>query len=389
MRLMCPMYPMTLIENGFVYAPEPLGVQSILLAGDRIEKIGEVDRRALESAGLDLEVIDASDCFVTPGLIDPHEHLLGGSGEEGFSSQTPEIFLREIAIAGVTTVVGCLGVDTTTKTMPGLLARAKALNEEGLTAFIWSGGYNVPPTTITGSLRDDLIFIEEVIGAGEIAISDNRATEPAVGELARLVSDVHVGGMLSRKSGVTHFHVGDHPLRLAPLRELLENYAVEPEWLYPTHVDRSRELMREAAAFTRLGAFVDIDMTEENLPEQLRHFIDDNGDLNRLTLSSDAAISSPRALHAQICECVSGHGFPLELVLRLGAANTARVLKLDRKGRLERGCDADALILRGKTLEIKHVFAGGRQLVRGGELVVTEEFLTRSKRRISLYGRKP
>jgi beta-aspartyl-dipeptidase (metallo-type) len=380
---------MILIENGFIYSPEPRGVQSILLAGDRIEKIGEVDRRALESAGLDLDVIDASDCFVAPGLIDPHEHLLGGSGEEGFSSQTPEIFLREIAIAGVTTVVGCLGVDTTTKTMPGLLARAKALNEEGLTAFIWSGGYNVPPTTITGSLRDDLIFIEEVIGAGEIAISDNRATEPGVDELARLVSDAHVGGLLSRKSGVTHFHVGDHPRRLAPLRELLENYAVEPEWLYPTHVDRSRELMREAAAFTRLGAFVDIDMTEENLPEQLRRFIDDNGDLNRLTLSSDAAISSPRALHGQICECVAEHGFPLELVLRLGAANTARVLKLDRKGRLERGCDADALILRGKTLEITHVFARGRQLVRGGELVVTEKFLTRSKRRISLYGRKP
>src|SRR5262249_18004595 len=159
--------------------------------------------------------------------IDSHEHLLGGSGEDGFSSQTPEIFLRELAVAGITTVVGCLGVDTTTKTMPGLLARAKALNEEGLTAFIWSGGYNVPPTTITGSMRDDLIFINEVIGAGEIAISDNRASEPSIEELAKLVSDAHVGGILSGKSGVTHLHVGDHPRRLNPLRALIENYAVE------------------------------------------------------------------------------------------------------------------------------------------------------------------
>ena len=380
---------MTLIENGFVYSPEPRGVQSLLLAGGRIEKIGEVDRRALEFAGLDLEVVDASDCFIAPGMIDPHEHLLGGSGEEGFSSQTPEIFLREIAIAGVTTVVGCLGVDTTTKTMPGLLARAKALDEEGLTAFIWSGGYNVPPTTITGSLRNDLIFIAEVIGAGEVAISDNRATEPSLDELARLVSDARVGGMLSRKSGVTHFHVGDHPRRLGPLRALLDNYAVEPEWLYPTHVDRNRELMREAAAFTRLGAFVDIDVTEENLPEQLRRFIDDNGDMSRLTVSSDAAISSPRALYDQICACVVIHGLPLELALSLVTANTARVLKLDRKGRLEPGFDADALVLRRKTLEITHVFARGRPLVRGGELVVTERFLARNKRRISLYGRKP
>jgi beta-aspartyl-dipeptidase (metallo-type) len=380
---------LTLIENGFVYAPEPRGVRSVLFAGDRIEKIGDVDRRALESAGLDLEVVDADDCIVTPGLIDPHEHLLGGSGEEGFSSQTPEIFLREIVVAGVTTVVGCLGVDTTTKTMPGLLARAKALGEEGLTAFVWSGGYNVPPTTITGSLRDDLIFIGEVIGAGEIAISDNRATEPTLDELARLVSDVYVGGTLSRKSGVTHFHVGDHPKGLSPLRALVENYAVEPEWLYPAHVDRSRELMREAAAFTRLGAFVDVDVTEENLPEQLRRFIEDNGDLSRLTVSSDAAISSPRAIHDQICACVAERGFPLEIVLSLVTANTARVLKLDRKGRLERGCDADALVMRRKTLEITHVFALGRQLVRGGELTGAERFLKRSKRRISLYGGKP
>jgi beta-aspartyl-dipeptidase (metallo-type) len=273
--------------------------------------------------------------------------------------------------------------------MPGLLARAKALREEGLTAFIWSGGYNVPPTTITGSLRDDLIFIDEVIGAGEIAISDERATEPAIEELARLVSDVYVGGTLSRKAGVTHFHVGDHPRRLAPLRALVENYAVEPEWLYPTHVDRNRELTREAAAFTRLGAFVDIDMTEENLPEQLRRFIEDNGDLSRLTISSDAAISSPSALHDQIRACVVEHGFTLELALSLLTANTARVLKLHRKGRLEKGYDADALVLRRNTLEITHVFAGGRQLVRDGELVVTEKFLKRSKRRISLYGGKP
>jgi beta-aspartyl-dipeptidase (metallo-type) len=238
-------------------------------------------------------------------------------------------------------------------------------------------------------LRDDLIFIDEVIGAGEIAISDKRATEPALDELARLVSDVYVGGILSRKSGVTHFHVGDHPKGLSSLRSLIQNYAVAPEWLYPTHVDRSRELMREAAAFTRLGAFVDIDVTEENLPEQLRRFIEDNGDLSRLTVSSDAAISSPRTLHDQICSCVVEHGFPLEMILPLGASNAARVLKLNRKGRIESGCDADALVLRRKTLEITHVFARGKQLVRSGELVVTERFLTRSNRRISLYGGKP
>src|SRR5204863_4019482 len=134
-------------------------------ADTAIQKVGKIDARVLDQLGLSVEVIDAAGCFVTPGLIDPHQHLLGGSGEEGFSSQTPEISAGEIISAGITTVVGCLGVDTTMKTMAGLLGCAKGLKEEGLSAYIWSGGYNVPPTTITSCIRDDIMFIEEVIGA--------------------------------------------------------------------------------------------------------------------------------------------------------------------------------------------------------------------------------
>src|SRR3954454_4343422 len=148
----------TLIENGDVYAPEHLGEQSILLVDGKIGIIGEVDRRAVERVGLDVEVIDATGCLVCPGFIAPHEHLLGGSGEEGFASQTPEIHLSEIVRAGITTVVGTLVVDTTMKTMLALLAKAKAIKEEGLSANIWSGGYDVPPKSIMASVREDMMF---------------------------------------------------------------------------------------------------------------------------------------------------------------------------------------------------------------------------------------
>ena len=77
---------LTLIENGEVYAPEPRGRESILIDLGKIIKTGEVDRRGLDLLKVEYEVIDASGRIVIPGLIDPHEHLLSGSGEDGFSS---------------------------------------------------------------------------------------------------------------------------------------------------------------------------------------------------------------------------------------------------------------------------------------------------------------
>jgi beta-aspartyl-dipeptidase (metallo-type) len=379
---------LTLIENGEIYAPEPQGQRDVLLAGDRIARIGEIDRRAVEALGLELAVIDATDCLVTPGLIDPHEHLTGGSGEQGFSTQTPEIFLSELISAGITTVVGCLGVDTTTKTMPALLARAKALREEGLTAFIYTGGYNVPPTTLTGSVRKDLLFVNEVIGAGEIAISDPRATEPDVESLARLVTEAYIGGMLSKKAGVTHFHVGDGRRRLEPLRRLLEEYDVEPSWLYPTHVERNEGLMEEAIELTGRGVTVDIDTVEEDLAKWLTFYLERGGDATRLTVSSDASISSPQTLYGQVRDCIINGRLAVETVLRLVTSNTARVLKLDGKGSLAAGKDADVLVIRQGSLELREVIARGRRLTSDGEVVVTQMFMEESNRSISLSGNK-
>ncbi|HEY0323903.1 MAG TPA: beta-aspartyl-peptidase [Pyrinomonadaceae bacterium] len=377
---------LTLIEKGEVYAPEPQGRRDVLLIGSRIARVGKIDRRTLEALGLELAVIDATACLIVPGLIDPHEHLTGGSGEQGFSTQTPEIFLSELADAGVTTVVGCLGVDTATKTMPGLLARAKALKEEGITAFIYTGGYNVPPTTLTGSSRNDILFVDEVIGGGEIAISDLRAGEPDVHELARLVTDAYIGGMLSKKAGITHFHVGDGKRRLEPLRKLLDEYDVEPAWLYPTHVERSAALMEEAVELTNRGVTVDIDTVEEDLAKWLGFYLDRGGDPARLTASSDASISSPRTLYSQVRDCVISSRFAVEQVLPLVTSNTARVLKLNGKGSLAVGKDADVLVICKRTLELREVIARGRRLMIGGEVVVTERFLGESNREISLSG---
>ena len=377
-----------LIENGEIYAPEPLGKGSVLLARNIILKVGEVSRQAVEALGIETEVIDAAGCLVTPGLIDPHQHLLGGSGEEGFSTQTPEVHAAEIIAAGITTVVGCLGVDTTMKTLPGLLAKVKGLKEEGLNAFMWTGGYNVPPSTITKDTRDDILFIEEVIGAGEIAISDERSTEPDFHELAHLVHDTYVGGMLSRKAGRTHFHVGEGPRRLRLLFDLMEKDDVKAEWLYPTHINRSEELMLEAIELAGRGGFVDLDTANEDLPQWLRFYKGNRGDLTKLTVSSDASITSPRNLFEQIRACVRSGEFALEEVLPLVTANTANALKLPHKGTIKDGNAADLLLLDKETLKIREVISEGKRLFKDGKIAFKENFLEKSNRDIRLKGEK-
>jgi beta-aspartyl-dipeptidase (metallo-type) len=285
-------------------------------------------------------------------------------------------------------VVGCLGVDTTTKTMPDLLAKAKGLKEEGLSAFVWTGGYDVRPRTLTGSVRDDILFVEEVVGAGEVAVADVRSSAPTAGELARLAREAYVGGMLAGKGGLTHVHVGEGPERLRLLREAIEEFGTPPACLYPTHVERCEALMLEAVELSRAGSFVDIDTVEEDLHRWLRFYLDKGGDPARLTASSDASISSPRTLLEQVQGCVLRHGFALERVLPLVTSNPARALKLKGKGGLTEGGAADVLVLRAESLEVREVIAGGRRLVSGGRLTFAEKFLEESNRLVGLEGGK-
>jgi beta-aspartyl-dipeptidase (metallo-type) len=376
----------TLIENGEVYAPASLGRQSVLLLDGTIARIGDVDRRAAQSLRVECDVIDASGCVVCPGLIDPHEHILGGSGEKGFASMTPEIYVEELVGAGITTVVGCLGVDVTMKNMSGLVGKAKGLREQGIDAYLWTGGYRVPPISLSPSVREDILFIQEVIGTGEIAISDERSMDPDPHELAKIVHDSYVGGMLAKKCGLTHFHMGDAEGRLAPLRELIDHYSVEPCWLYATHVERNEALMREAIQLADAGGHVDVDIVEEDFPKWLRFYLDNGGDPKRLTVSSDASISSPRTLYEQVRAAVLRHGFSLELVLSLVTANTARVLRLDRQGTLATGKAGDLLVLDRASLEIIHVHGRGGWMMRDRTLATHSRWLEGNKRELHLAG---
>jgi beta-aspartyl-dipeptidase (metallo-type) len=379
----------TLIENGEVFTPKPIGNASLLIGAEKVMKVGEIDARDVERLGIPIDIIDARGCCVVPGFIDPHQHLLGGSGEEGFATQTPEIYPSEIIKAGITTVVGCLGVDTVMKTMAGLLAKAKALNEEGLNAYVWTGGYDVPPASISDSARNDIMFIREVIGHGELAIADERSKTYNIQDLAGLVIDAHNGGMLASRSGVTHFHVGAGDEGMQMLRDLITDFPIEPDWLYPTHILRSEKLVKEAIDLAKQGSYVDMDTVNQDLAKWVKVYIDNGGPLEKLTISTDSSITSPQNMIDQIRSCVLDEKvISFEELLPCVTSNTAKVLGLPHKGEIAEGKMGDVVILDRKELTVRDVISKGKVLMRDGKLQLKEKFLEESNRRIKLDGAK-
>lgn len=377
----------TLIRGAEVYAPVFLDRQDILIEGQKISYIGKI--RAASLADLPgSQVLDASGLIATPGIIDPHVHIMGGGGEGGFANRTPEIRVTDIVSAGVTTVVGCLGTDGFTRNTAGLLAKARSLDEDGISTYVYTGNYQLPARTLTGSVTDDIVNIDKVIGAGEIAISDPRSFQPTTEDLSRLVSQCHVGGLLSNKAGVAHFHVGPHADRLLQLHKIIDSYPVPPSSIYATHITRSEELLQDAVSLASKGAFVDM-TAEEDTKSWVERYVHLGGDLRRITLSSDGNGSLPKfdennrlmglematqaTLYHQMWACAEIPGLGLPEALALVTANTADALKLGHKGRLVSGNDAD-IVLTDESRHIQHAFSRGKQTYLDGNILVKGAF---------------
>ncbi|MCB2173167.1 amidohydrolase family protein, partial [archaeon] len=195
----------TIIRNGDIYTPEHIGVKDILIVG---KKIVAIDEQIDLPENLTATIIDTSGKKVFPGLIDPHVHVLGGGGEGGPATRTPEIKLSDITKNGITTVVGVLGTDNVSRTIDALYAKTRGLCLEGISAYLFTGSFHYPASTITGSIKKDVAFFKEVVGV-KTAISDHRDSHITQAEFARLSSEARFGGMLGGKKGVVHVHMGD------------------------------------------------------------------------------------------------------------------------------------------------------------------------------------
>jgi len=383
----------TVIKNGEVFAPNYLGKKDVVIAGGKIEAICE--NVTIPEGFLNIKVIDAEGKFLLPGFIDSHVHILGGGGEGGFKTRTPEIQLSQIILGGITTVIGCLGTDGVCRDMRTLLAKARALEEEGITTYIYSGSYEIPVNTITGSIRSDIMLIDKIIGVGEIALSDHRSSQPIYEDFIKVVAEARVGGMLAGKGGVVNVHLGDGERRLKYLIEMVKDTEIPISQVIPTHIGRSLKVFKAAAEFARLGGVVDLTtsgdpdflredeikascglkmLLERGIPiEQIQFSSDGQGSLpvfNDKRELVGLGVGSTKTLFREVKDAVINDGIELEDAIKVITSNVADNLKLTHKGRIEEGKDGDIVIVDSDNLDIVGVIAKGRELVREGAAVV-------------------
>lgn len=373
----------TVVKNAEIYAPEPLGKKTLVILGDKIE--GIYDDLNIPKDFVQIDVVDAEGKILVPGFIDNHVHILGGGGEGGFKTRTPELTLSKITTAGITTVIGCLGTDDVCRSMRSLVAKANALEEEGITTYVYTGSYEIPIKTLTGSAKGDIMMVSKIIGIGEIALSDHRSSQPTYEQFINTVAQCRVGGLLSGKSGVVNVHLGDGASMMDYLFSMLDNTEIPASQVLPTHVNRKDKLFEKGIEYIKKGGFVDLTTSfdpdflepgEVKASKGLKLLLQSGCPIDNITFSSDGngsmpifdenrkfiglGICSVDSLYREVKDAVMLEDIPLEEAIKVITSNPAEIFKLKTKGRIEKGRDADLVLLDKSTLDINSVMAKGK-----------------------------
>ena len=381
-----------LFKNAHVFAPEDLGGKDVLVVGDKICRIA--DKIEGYDGLQDAEVFDLNGRILVPGYFDLHVHITGGGGEQGPASRVPESYLTAFTTNGITTVVGLLGTDGITRSLENLVAKARALTEEGITVYCLTSYYAYPPTTMTGSVEKDITMITPMIGV-KVAVSDHRSSNPSGEDLIALGVQARRAGLISNTPGLVTLHMGSGKGKLDPLFYALDNSDLPAKNFLPTHMLRTDELIDEGVKLIHRGGYVDCtagadDKELEVNAEKLFDLLHREGvSADHVSLSSDAfgsqpkfdangeciglTYASPKYLHKTVQSLVRRGMTLTEALKPLTTTPAVLLAKEGCKGCICSGADADLLVLDAE-LNICSVFAKGKTAVLDGSVIMKGRF---------------
>lgn len=250
------MLPITIIRSTRIPTISDSLQKDIIIIGDKIFDITKPND--FFYSNLSIREIDGSKLIALPGLVDPHVHILGGGGASGYESFVEGCSAKDLWENGITSVVGCLGFDSTSKSLISLVRKTKSLSSEGIGAYCLVGGFNFPALTITGNIRSDMLTILEVVGGGELALGDFRGSFMSDEQLATYAVECFTGGMLSGKAGILQVHLGQDAEILSKLRRVSKKFLVPLSVFHVLHINRNKEIFEASAEFAKAGGYIDI-----------------------------------------------------------------------------------------------------------------------------------
>ncbi len=281
------------------------------------------------------------------------------------------------------------------RSMAVLLAKARALEEEGISTWIYTGSYQAPVRTLTGTIEGDIMIVDKIIGVGEIALADHRSSQPTCEEIAKIAAAARVAGMLSGKAGMVNIHMGDGKSMLSFLERIIKTTELPYTQFLPTHMGRNTDLFRAGIEYAKKGGFIDfttsttpqyLEEGEVKASKALRICLERGVDAGHVTLTSDGQGSLPlfdaggklkgltmgscASLFNEVRDAIREDGVDPAAAFRVITSNPASLLKLPGKGHVRAGFDADLVLLRCDDYVIDTVIAKGTVMVSGGRTLV-------------------
>ena len=341
----------------------------ILINGEIIEKISQNIDESRFKNNENARIIDTEGKLVMPGIIDVHTHMRepGITYKEDFATGS-----RACAKAGITTFYDMPNTIPTTTTLKNLLEKKKLAREKSIVNFGFHFG---------GSKNDNVEEIKKVLSSGEantVKIFMNVTT----GEM--LIEDDEILKKVFKNSKLVLVHAENEMIDKAI--ELNKNYG---KGLYVCHIPSENELKKVInakknnelntkehpiyAEVTPHHLFLNTEIresTERNkmllrMKPELREKSDNEflwEAINRGEIDTIGTDHAPHLISEKLEKITFGmpgvetsltlmiNAFnegkiSLEMIQKLMCENPAKIMKIEKRGKLEEGFFADIIVI--------------------------------------------